>query len=65
MPTPDHLNTIHRLREEIGRLAGEQIEVMKTSTFRVLTTNESKEYEKRRAKILELVEQLRLLEEAA
>jgi hypothetical protein len=65
MPAPDHLNTIHRLREEIGRLAGEQIEAMKTATFRVLTPDEDKEYEDRRAKILELVEQLRLLEEAA
>jgi len=62
---PERLNTIHRLREEIGRLAGERIEAMKTATFRVLTTDEGKEYEDRRAKILELVEQLRLLEEAA
>jgi hypothetical protein len=47
------------------RLTGEQIEAMKTATFRGLTTDEGKEYENRRAKILELVEQLRLLEEAA
>jgi hypothetical protein len=38
---------------------------MKTATFRGLTTDEGKEYENHRAKILELVEQLRLLEEAA
>jgi hypothetical protein len=38
---------------------------MKTATFRVLTTDEDKEYEDRRGRILELVEQLRLLEEAA
>ena len=62
---PERLNTIHRLREEIDRLTGEQIEAMKTATFRVLTIDEGKEYEDRRAKILELVEQLRLLEEAA
>jgi hypothetical protein len=61
----EHLNTVNRLREEIDRLTGEQIEAMKTATFRVLTTDESKEYEDRRAKILELVEQLRILEEAA
>lgn len=62
---PEHLNTVRRLREELDRLTGEQIEAMETSTFRVLTTDESKEYENRRARILELVEQLRLLEEAA
>jgi hypothetical protein len=62
---PEHLNTTHRLREEIDRLSGEQIEAMKTSIFRGLTTDEGKEYENRSAKILELVEQLRLLEEAA
>jgi hypothetical protein len=61
----EHLNTVNRLREEIDRLTGEQIEAMKTATFRVLTTDEGKEYEARRAKILELVEQLRILEEAA
>jgi hypothetical protein len=61
----EHLNTIHRLMEEIGRLTVEQIEAMKTSTFRVLTTDEGKEYEDRRARILELVEQLRRIEEAA
>lgn len=62
---PEHLNTISRLREEIDRLTGEQIEGMKTATFRVLTTDEDKEYEVRRARILELVKKLRLLEEAA
>lgn len=62
---PEHLNTVNRLREELDRLAGEQIEAMKTATFRVLTTDEDKEYELRRARILELVKQLRLLEEAA
>jgi hypothetical protein len=61
----EHLNTVNRLREQIDRLTGEQIEAMKTATFRVLTTDEGKEYEDRRAKILELVEQLRILEKAA
>jgi bisphosphoglycerate-dependent phosphoglycerate mutase len=62
---PEHLNTVRRLREELDRLTGEQIEAMEISTFRVLTTDEDKEYENRRARILELVAQLRLLEEAA
>jgi hypothetical protein len=38
---------------------------MKIATFAELTPDEAKEYEDRRAKILELVDQLRLLEEAA
>jgi hypothetical protein len=62
---PEHLNTTRRLREEIDRLTGEQIEAMETFTFRALTAGEGTDYETRRARILELVEQLRLLEEAA
>ena len=65
MPAPDHLTTAHRLREEIDRLTAEQIEAMKTATFVRLSTDEAKEYEERRAKILALVEELRLLENAA
>jgi hypothetical protein len=63
--SPEHLNTIRRLREEIDRHTGEQIEAMETSTFRTLTAEEGIEYENRRARILELVEQLRLLQEVA
>jgi hypothetical protein len=67
-PLPDpseHLNLIHRLKEEIDRLTEEQTDAMKSATFIGLTTDEAKEYEGRRTRILELVEQLRLLEEAA
>ncbi len=65
MPAPDPLDTVHQLKEEIDRLTEEQIEAMKMATFAGLTPDEAKEYEERRAKILELVEQLRMLEEAA
>ena len=65
MPAPDPLDTVHRLKEEIDRLTEEQIEAMKMATFAGLTTDEAKEYEERRAKILALVKELRLLEEAA
>ena len=65
VPVPDHLTTVHRLQEEIDRLSAEQIEAMKTATFVGLSTDEAKEYEERRAKILALVEELRLLENAA
>ena len=65
MPVPDHLTTVHRLREEIDRLTAQQIEAMKTATFVGLSTDEAKEYEERRAKISALVEELRLLENAA
>jgi hypothetical protein len=65
MPAPDPLDTVHHLKEEIDRLTEEQIEAMKMATFAGLTPDEAKEYEDRRAKILELVEQLRMLEEAA
>jgi len=65
MPAPDPRDAVHRLKEEIYRLTEEQIEAAKMATFGGLTPDEAKEYEDRRAKILELVEQLRLLEEAA
>jgi hypothetical protein len=65
MPVPDPLTTVHRLREEIDRLTAQQIEAMKTATFVGLSTDEAKEYEERRAKISALVEELRLLENAA
>jgi len=65
MPAPDPRAVVDRLKEEIFRLTEEQIEARKMATFAGLTPDEAKEYEDRRAKILELVEQLRLLEEAA
>ena len=65
MPAHDPRDAVHRLKEEIYRLTEEQIEAMKIATFAGLTPDEAKEYEDRRGKILELVEQLRLLEEAA
>jgi hypothetical protein len=65
MPAPDYLTTVHRLKEEIDRLTAEQIEAMKTATFVGLSTDEAKEYEERRAKILALVKELGLLEDAA
>jgi type IV secretory pathway protease TraF len=61
----EYLNVIHRLKKEIDLLAQEQIEAMKTATFIGLTADEAKEYEDRRGRILELVKQLRVLEEAA
>ncbi len=66
MPNPsEHLATVHNLKEEIDRLTEEQTEAMKSATFIGLTTDEAKEYEDRRSKILQLVDQLRMLEEAA
>jgi hypothetical protein len=62
---PEHLKTIHRLGEELDGLIGEQIEAMKRATFVGLTTDENKQYEDRRVKILELVAQLRRLDGAA
>jgi uncharacterized protein YlxW (UPF0749 family) len=62
---PEHLNAVNSLREELDRLVAEQIEAMKTATFRIATADEDKEYEVRRARILELVKKLRSLEEAA
>jgi hypothetical protein len=57
--------TIHRLQREIHCLAEEQTDAMETETFIGLTPTEAQQYEYRRARIIELVRQLRLIEAVA
>jgi hypothetical protein len=55
---------IHRLKEEIDKLTNQQTEALKTATYLGMTTDEVKEYEQRREKILEYVNDLKILEES-
>ena len=55
--SPSH--AFHRLKAEMDRLSDEQNEVVERATFLGLTTDDVSEYEARRVKILDLVEQLR------
>jgi hypothetical protein len=58
-------HAIHNLQHEIHCLTEKQTDAMETETFVGLTPAETKQYENRRARITELVRQLRLLEAAA
>jgi hypothetical protein len=60
----DHEKTVHRLKEEIGRLTKQQAEALQSATYLGMSPDEAKQYDARRAQILKLVEQLRQLEEA-
>lgn len=56
---------IRRLQNEIRCLTEKQTDAMETETFIGLTPDETKQYEARRVRMVELVRQLRLLESAA
>ncbi len=58
-------HTIHRLKDEIDCLTEEQTDAMETETFIGMTAAETKAYDARRARITELVKQLRRIEAAA
>jgi Asp-tRNA(Asn)/Glu-tRNA(Gln) amidotransferase C subunit len=60
----DHEKTVHRLKEEIGRLTKQQAEALQSATYLGMSPDEAKQYDARRAQILKLVEQLSQLEEA-
>jgi hypothetical protein len=56
---------IHSLQDEIRCLTEEQTDAIETETFIGLTADETRAYEFRRARIANLIRQLRLLETAA
>ena len=60
----DREKTVHRLKEEIGRLTKQQTEALQSATYLGMSPEEAKQYDARRARILKLVEQLHQLEEA-
>lgn len=63
LETTEH--AIHRLQHEIHCLTEEQTDAMETATFIGLTADETEQYDARRARILELVKELRVLAAAA
>jgi hypothetical protein len=58
-------HAIRSLQYQIHCLAEEQTDALETATFIGLTTEETRQYEDRRAQIMDLVRQLRLIESAA
>lgn len=59
--TPDSVDAVQCIRQEIEKLNQEQSEALKTATFVGMTASEAKIYDARRQRITELVEQLRVL----
>jgi len=53
--------TIHKLKEEIDKLTEQQSEALRRASYLGMTTDEAKEYEERREKILEYVKDLKML----
>ena len=57
--TLDSVDALQGIRNEIERLTQEQNEALKTATFVGMTSAEAKDYDARRRRITELVQQLR------
>ncbi|HKU26639.1 MAG TPA: hypothetical protein VJQ54_14275 [Candidatus Sulfotelmatobacter sp.] len=55
---------IHSVKEEIDKLTEQQNDALNSATYLGMTTDEAKEYEERRDRILKLVRDLALLEES-
>lgn len=58
------VDAIHRLKQEIDRLSQEQSDALKSATYVGMTPDEAKEYDARRQKITQLVQELSLLQKA-
>lgn len=56
--------TIHRLKQEIDKLTEQQTEALKMATYVGMTPDEAAEYDERRGKILQYVQDLKILEES-
>jgi hypothetical protein len=65
MPANDPSKTpeaVHRLKQEIDRLREQQSKALRQAIYARMTPDEAKEYDQRRTRITELVEQLGKLE---
>lgn len=63
--TPNSVDAVQKIRQQIERLTDEQSEALKTATYLGMTAAEAQTYDARRRQITELVERLRLLEAPA
>ena len=58
---PFSLGLIHRLTSEIDQLSGQQIEALRMATFGGMTNDEATEFQSRRNRIGELIQELEAL----
>ena len=61
---PPRRQAIHRLKEEIDKLTEQQTEALKMATYLGMTAEEAAEYDERRDRILQYVQDLKTLEES-
>jgi hypothetical protein len=59
----DTIAAVRRIKLEINRLTEEQAEALKTATYVGMIPDEAKEYDKRRSRITELIQELELWRE--
>jgi len=64
MRTSETTEAIHRLKEEIDKLTEQQTEALKMATYVGMTPDEATEYDQRRARIMQYVQDLKTLEES-
>ena len=62
--SPNTVEAIHRIKQEIDKLSEQQSEALKTATYVGMTAEEARQYDGRRQQITKLVEELRLLKNA-
>lgn len=65
LDNPSHTTgAIHRLKEEIDKLTCQQADALHLATLVGMTPDEAEEYDQRRQRILEYVQDLKILEES-
>lgn len=62
--TSQTTEAIHRLKEEIDKLTEQQTEALKMATYLGMTAEEAAEYDERRDRTLQYVQDLKTLEES-
>ena len=65
MPSPLQTSqTIHGLKLEIDKLTTQQTEALQRAIFVGMTSDEAKEYDERRTRISQYIQDLKILEES-
>jgi uncharacterized protein YeaC (DUF1315 family) len=60
----DTVSAVHQLKQEIDTLTEEQAQALRTAVYVGMTPEEAREYDERRQRITQMVQELALLEQA-
>jgi endo-1,4-beta-D-glucanase Y len=64
-PSPsDTVSAVHQLKQEIDTLTEKQADALRMAVYVGMTPDEAQEYDERRQRITDLVQQLAVLEQA-